>query len=124
MSDPPWPTFHEHALRDMAELSEFRELRTLAVGDPDNTILATCILGRQLARHVEPALLNALGAEAVGQAGMEMAACGLKAADDLADTLGDGHPVVAEAKGLAQAAFDAAEAAFQGVERPSQETPV
>ena len=63
----PWPTFHEHALRDMAELSEFRELRTLAAGDPDNTILATCILGRQLARQVSSDLLSALQAEAVGQ---------------------------------------------------------
>lgn len=114
-----WPSFHEQALRDLSDLPEFQELRTLAAGDPDTLILATCAVGRQLARHVTSDLLRALEAEALAQAYEEMATAGLKATEQLADTLGGGHPAVTEAMGLAQVAVEAAKTAFQTVERPT-----
>jgi hypothetical protein len=107
----------------MAELPEFRKLRTLTTESRDNTILATCLLGRLLARHVTGELLRVLQAEAVRQAYIELATAGLKAADDLANTLGELHPVVAEAKGLARTAFEATDTVFQVVERPSADDP-
>jgi hypothetical protein len=81
--------------------------------------LATCVVGRQLARHVTSDLLRALEAEALAQAYEEMATAGLKATAQLANALGEEHLAVTEAKGLAQVAVEAAKTAFQTVERPT-----
>lgn len=114
-------TFHERALRDLAALPEFQELRTRAAAAPDTLALATCVLGRQLSQHGGTDLLRALQAEAVGQAYADLATAGLKATEQLALRLGEGHPAVTEAKGLAQVAVEAAKTAFQAVERPAAE---
>jgi hypothetical protein len=115
---PPWPTIHEHALRDLADMAEFRELRALAMGDPDGTTLAACILGRQLARRLEPALTAALDAEAVRHADVEAAAATDKAVADLAAVVGANHPAVAEARAVAARSSQEAQAAVAAAPTP------
>lgn len=115
----PQPTLHDQVLRDLADLSEFRELRAMADGDADNAALATCILGRKLAHKLDQVLADLLAAEFNAYATQGDANGRSQVAEDLAVTIGDDHPAVIEARVIAELALAGAAVAVRDLPDPA-----
>ena len=116
------PTLHHHLLQDLGDLSEFRELRALALDDADNAAMATCVLGRLLARQLDQALADMLAAEADAFQQLDAADDLAGEAEDLATTLGEGHAAVDAARSAAEVAMASAGAAVAKLVDPGAPT--
>lgn len=116
------PTLHQHLLQDLADLGEFRELRALALDDADNAAMATCVLGRLLARQLDQALADMLAAEAAAFQQLDDADDLAGEAEDLAATLGEGHAAVDAARSAAEVAMASAGAAVAELGGPDDPT--